>query len=256
MSTAHAQHTDVQTQPNGLQLQQPALKDQLDLSAFTELSDAPALLRAIEARFGSRATVASSFGVEDVVLMHLASVHAPSLRFFTLDTGRQFPETYAVMDAVQRRFRLRIETYVPDATAVETLVAEKGHFSFRASVEDRKACCRIRKVEPLKRALAGADAWVTGLRRDQADSRATVDVVGFDDAFGLWKFNPLATWSSADVWGYVKEHHLPYNALHDVGYASIGCAPCTRAVRPFEDPRAGRWWWEITDQKECGLHAR
>jgi phosphoadenosine phosphosulfate reductase len=233
-----------------------ALRDQLDLSVLTESADVPAILRAVEARFGARATVASSFGVEDVVLMHLASVHAPSLRFFTLDTGRLFPETYEVMDTVRRRFRLHIEVYAPDADDVAALVSEKGPFSFRDSVAERKACCAIRKVAPLRRALSGAEAWVTGLRRDQADSRAAVDVVGFDDAFGLWKFNPLATWSSADVWAYVREQHLPYNALHDVGYASIGCAPCTRAVRPYEDPRAGRWWWEVAEHKECGLHAR
>jgi phosphoadenosine phosphosulfate reductase len=234
----------------------PPLLDQAALSVLTEVADPSVVLAAVEARFGDRAAIATSFGVEDIVLMHLAKAHAPSARFFTLDTGRLHQETYEVMDAFRRRFGVAIDVYAPETKAVEALVGAHGPMSFRDGVSERKACCAIRKLEPLKRALAGKAAWVTGLRREQADSRANVDVVSFDDAWGLWKFNPLAALTKADVWAYVREYRLPYNRLHDVGYPSIGCAPCTRAVAATEDDRAGRWWWEQLEHKECGLHAR
>lgn len=217
----------------------------------------PEVLAWVEQRFGSRAAIASSFGVEDVVLIDLAARHAPSLKVFTLDTGRLHPETYEVMEAVRRRYRLELETYFPDRATVEALEREKGYFSFRQSVEERKACCAIRKVEPLNRALAGRGAWVTGLRREQSLTRTGVDLVEVDAAHGgLAKVNPLASWTQEEVWAYVREHGLPYNALHDRGFPSIGCAPCTRAIKPYEDVRAGRWWWESPEHKECGLHAR
>jgi phosphoadenosine phosphosulfate reductase len=210
-----------------------------------------------EERFGQRAAIASSFGVEDVVLIDLAAQHAPRLRVFTLDTGRLPPETYEVMEAVRIRYRLSIEAFFPQRELVEKLEREKGLFSFRESVAARKECCAIRKLEPLSRALAGAGAWVTGLRREQAVTRAGVDLVERDDANGgILKLNPLSSWTEAEVWQYARDRALPVNALHGRGYPSIGCAPCTRPVAPGEDVRAGRWWWELPDHKECGLHER
>lgn len=208
-----------------------------------------------DARFGERAGIASSFGVEDVVLIDLAAQHAPRLRVFTLDTGRLPPETYEVMEQVRRRYGVVIESFFPDRDAVEKLEREKGFFSFRRSVEERKECCGIRKLEPLARALASRDAWVTGLRREQSPTRAAVETVEIDER-GLFKLNPLADWSEAQVWKYARERQVPLNALHAQGYPSIGCAPCTRAVAPGEDVRAGRWWWESPEHKECGLHGR
>jgi len=233
----------------------PHLAEIAAVSVLTE-GDTPAVLAFIEQRFGARAAIASSFGVEDIVLLHLASVHAPSVTVFTLDTGRLPEETYEVMELVRRRFQLRIETYAPERVDVERLETEHGYASFKESLAARKACCGVRKVAPLRRALAGRQAWLTGLRREQTETRTDIDVAGWDDGFGLWKFNPLASWTTAQTWAYVKEHGLPYNRLHDLGYPSIGCAPCTRAVKPYEDLRAGRWWWENAEHKECGLHRR
>lgn len=210
-----------------------------------------------EARFGERAALSSSFGVEDVVLIDLASKVAPRLRVFTLDTGRLPPETYEVMEAVRRRYGIAVETWCPERTAVERLEREKGFFSFRRSVEERKECCAIRKLEPLSRALRGASAWVTGLRRSQSITRSGIETVETSpEQGGILKLNPLASWSEAEVWSYARKHAVPLNALHERGYPSIGCAPCTRAVGPGEDVRAGRWWWESPEHKECGLHAR
>ncbi len=222
-----------------------------------ELRAAPAevVLAWAERRFGTRAAIASSFGVEDMVLIDLARQHAPSLRLFTLDTGRLPQETYEVMDVVRRRYGVEIETFFPERERLEELESTKGYFSFKQSIEERKACCGIRKLEPLRRALAGREAWVTGLRREQSITRTEVEVVERDDGQGgILKLNPLARWSSREVWEYVKERGVPYNALHDRGYPSIGCAPCTRAVKPYESERAGRWWWESPDSRECGLH--
>jgi len=202
--------------------------------------------------FGVGLRIAVSFGAEDIVLVHLALRHAPRARLFTLDTGRLHPETYEVMDLVRRRLGAAVEVFAPSAAATSALMAAQGAMGMRDSVEARKACCRVRKLEPLARALDGADAWATGLRRGQSDARATVDVVAMDGA--RIKLSPLAHWSRDDVWAYVRAHRLPYNPLHDVGYPSIGCAPCTRAVSAIEDERAGRWWWEQDQQKECGLH--
>ena len=221
------------------------------------LDDAPAeeILAWTDAEFGAAAAIASSFGVEDVALIDLASRHAPRLTVFTLDTGRLPPETYEVMEQVRRRYGVRIETYFPDRTAVEALENEKGFFSFRRSVEERKECCAIRKLEPLSRALQGKRAWVTGLRREQSVTRAEIQVVEVDEAHGgILKLNPLARWSEAEVWRYARDRSLPVNALHERGYPSIGCAPCTRAIAAGEDVRAGRWWWESPEHKECGLH--
>lgn len=253
MSTTEA--TDESLSNQLLPQSKPGLAEIADVSVLTE-GDAPAVLAFVEQRFGTRAAIASSFGVEDIVLLHLASVHAPSLTVFTLDTGRLPEETYEVMELVRRRLGLRIETYAPERVDVERLESEHGYASFKESLAARKACCGIRKVAPLKRALADKQAWLTGLRREQTETRTAIDVAAWDEGFGLWKFNPLASWTTSQTWAYIQAHALPYNRLHDLGYPSIGCAPCTRAVKPYEDLRAGRWWWESSEHKECGLHRR
>ncbi len=199
--------------------------------------------------------LASSFGAEDVALIHMLCRIEPKARIFTLDTGRLNEETYEVMDRIRSRYKISIESYFPDAQKVEALERQKGFYSFRESVENRKECCGIRKVEPLNRALSGLKAWITGLRREQSVTRSEVKKIEIDEAHGgILKINPLTDWSEKQVWAYIKENKVPYNRLHDMGYPSIGCAPCTRAVKPGEDIRAGRWWWESTDHKECGLH--
>ncbi|MBI4362505.1 MAG: phosphoadenylyl-sulfate reductase [Euryarchaeota archaeon] len=207
-------------------------------------------------RFGQRVALASSFGAEDVVVIDLMTRQDPRARVFTLDTGRLPQETYDVMDAIRGRYGIPIEVYSPQTGAVEKMVREHGMNLFYQSVEFRKMCCGVRKVEPLNRALAGLDAWMTGLRRDQAVTRTGVRKVEVDgDHGGILKINPIADWTSDRVWDHIRKHGIPYNRLHDRGYPSIGCAPCTRAVKPGEDPRAGRWWWEQDPtSKECGLH--
>ena len=181
----------------------------------------------------------------------------PRISIFTLDTGRLPEETYEVMDQIRRKYELDIVSYFPDKTAVEKMEREKGFYSFRESIANRKECCGIRKVEPLNRALGTLDAWVTGLRREQAVTRAALPKVETDTAHGnIAKLNPLAEWTTAQVWDHIRKNGVPYNGLHDKNYPSIGCAPCTRAVKPGEDIRAGRWWWETPEQKECGLHVK
>ena len=215
------------------------------LAEARELIDASAeeVLGWVEARFGALAVLNSSFAVEDAVLIHLVSLHAPSVRVFTLDTGRLPPETFELMEEVRQRYGIQIETWFPDRDAVELLEREKGFFSFRQSVKDRKECCAIRKQEPLSRALAGRPAWVTGMRR--AQSPVKIEVVELDTEHGgILKLNPLAHWTEEDVWSFARSHAVPINALHVRGYPSIDCAPCTRAVAPGEDGRTGRWWWE------------
>lgn len=202
----------------------------------------------------SPAVFTTSLGVEDMVLTDLIVRHAPKIAIATLDTGRLPVETYELLTRAERHFKRRIEVFFPQAAAVEQYVRYNGINGFFESVTQRKSCCEVRKVEPLSRALAGKRAWITGMRRDQAATRATLSEQAWDDDHGLTKFNPLIDWSLDDIWAYVREHTVPYNALHDQGYPSIGCAPCTRAVKPGEDVRAGRWWWESPEQKECGLH--
>jgi phosphoadenosine phosphosulfate reductase len=212
------------------------------------------LLAAIEKNH-SPATLASSFGAEDMVLLDLIARDGLGISIFTLDTGRLPEETLDLIARVRKQYGLEIDVYAPWPDSVEAYVAQHGADGFYEGVEQRKACCNVRKVEPLKRALAGKRGWITGLRREQAESRAQVLEADRDVATGKWKFNPLADWSDADVWAYLRDHHVPYNELHDRGYPSIGCEPCTRAVKPGEHPRAGRWWWERDGaRKECGLH--
>ena len=202
------------------------------------------------------AAFASSFGAEDMVLLDLIAREAMPIRVFTLDTGRLPQETHDLIDRARARYGMAIEIFAPRFEAVEAFVGQHGTNAFYASIALREQCCSIRKREPLERALDGAHAWITGLRRAQGVTRHDVPIREFDAAHRLPKINPLAHWSDEEVWQYLRENAVPWNALHDRGYPSIGCAPCTRAVQPGEDARAGRWWWEDPDSKECGLHRR
>ena len=203
------------------------------------------------------AALACSLGLEDVALVHMASALPRPPRIFVLDTGRLHPETYDVLDALRRRYHLPIDIYFPEAAAVEAYVNLHGPNAFRDSLALRKACCRMRKVEPLARALKGASAWICGLRRAQGPTRADLQVFEADpDHGGIVKVSPLLEWSLAEVRAFVRAEGIPHSPLHDQGYPSIGCAPCTRAVADGEDERAGRWWWENPEHKECGLHNR
>jgi phosphoadenosine phosphosulfate reductase len=205
-------------------------------------------------QFGRNVVLSSSFGAEDMALADMLMRVDSQARIVTLDTGRLPQETYNVMDATRERYGAAIEVFFPQADAVQAMVAEHGVNLFYHSVDFRKMCCGVRKMEPLKRALAGLDAWITGLRREQSVTRTAVHKIEWDESNQLIKINPLADWTEADVWKYIRDNNVPYNALHDRGYPSIGCAPCTRAIQPGEDQRAGRWWWEHPETKECGLH--
>jgi len=207
--------------------------------------------------YGLKAGLACSFGMEDMVLIDIIAKGKKPMTIFTLDTGRLHEETYQLMDRVRSHYGLEIKTYFPNLEQVQVLVREKGFFSFKESIENRKECCGIRKVEPLNRALGELDAWVTGLRRDQAVTRTqTPKVLEDADHPPLIKINPLADWTQNQVESYIEKNEVPVNALHKKNYPSIGCAPCTRPIEPGEDIRAGRWWWENPEHKECGLHPR
>lgn len=198
----------------------------------------------------------SSMGVEDQVLTDMIVKIDRSTPIFTLDTGRLFYETYELIEKTCLRYKISIKVYFPDFNEVQTMVNSKGINLFFQSIENRKECCRIRKIEPLKRAFQGLDVWICGLRREQSATRTLNKRVEWDEANGLIKLNPLIAWTEKQVWDYIKENNVPYNTLHDQGYPSIGCQPCTRAIMPGEDIRAGRWWWENPETKECGLHNR
>ncbi len=204
--------------------------------------------------FGSRVNFASSLGEEDQVIADIISKVAPKMEIFTLDTGRLFQETYDLMAKIQKRYPMPLKIYYPDTKAVEEMVQNKGINLFYESVENRKLCCGIRKVEPLRRALTNVDAWMTGLRREQAVTRTSLETFEWDETNQKIKINPLADWTLEQVRQYIKENNVDVSPLHAKGFVSIGCAPCTRAIKPGEDIRAGRWWWEQPDQKECGLH--
>ena len=215
------------------------------------------LLRWSMDQYGDKAGLASSFGMEDMVLIDMIAKLNGPITIFTLDTGRLHEETYELMDRVRSKYGLEIKTYFPDRDKVENLVRGKGFFSFRGSVDNRKECCYIRKVEPLNRALGELKAWITGLRRSQGITRTDIPKVLEDaDHPPLIKINPLAEWSEEQVMNYIIENNVPINILHKKNYPSIGCAPCTRPVEQGEDIRAGRWWWENPEHKECGLHNR
>ena len=225
------------------------------MSVTGKLERARRFLASIEKNHSPTA-LASSFGAEDMVLLDLIARDGLAIDVFTLDTGRLPRQTHELIAEVRRRYGIAIEVFAPWPDSVEAYVAENGIDGFYDGVEQRVACCHVRKVEPLRRALASRRGWITGLRREQADSRVSVTEAEHDPVHRKWKFSPLADWTHDDVWSYLRENRVPYNALHDRGYPSIGCEPCTRAVKPGEHPRAGRWWWEQEGaKKECGLHA-
>jgi phosphoadenosine phosphosulfate reductase len=223
---------------------------------YAERIDALTASLAAIAHDHAPAVLASSFGAEDMVLIDVIARNALPIGIFTLDTGRLPEQTLSLVDRVRDRYVLPVDVYSPDPARLEPFVRTNGVNAFYQSIELRKACCAIRKTEPLARALAGKKAWITGLRRDQSITRSDTPYEEHDAEHGLAKFNPLVDWTEDDVWAYIRAHGVPYNALHDQGYRSIGCAPCTRAVEPGEDVRAGRWWWENPEHKECGLHRR
>jgi phosphoadenosine phosphosulfate reductase len=202
------------------------------------------------------ASLASSYGAEDMVLMDIICKFSPEIEIFTLDTGRLPKETYQLMQQTKEHYQREVKLYFPEVSELEQYVTKHGPNAFYESIDLRKQCCGIRKVKPLKRALADKKAWLTGMRRSQAVTRNELPVSEWDQVFGLQKFSPLTDWSDADVWAYIHAFAVPYNKLHDQGVASIGCAPCTRAITAGEDIRAGRWWWENPESKECGLHVK
>ena len=203
---------------------------------------------------GQRIVFSTSFGQEDQAITHAIATEKLEIEIFTLDTGRQFQESYELIDLTTKKYGIALKTYFPDTQKTEELVAQKGFHSFYQSVENRKECCFIRKIEPLNRALQGAQIWITGLRAEQSDNRSSMPMLEWDEAKKILKFNPLIDWTFSDLERYLNTHKIPQNPLHKKGFVSIGCAPCTRAIAEGEHPRAGRWWWE-NSQKECGLHA-
>lgn len=233
------------------------LKDKVDhFNALLQDKSPQDVLSFFYKEFEDKIALSSSLGAEDQVLTDMIVKNASGMKIFTLDTGRLFPETYSLMARTNDKYGIKIDVMFPDYKSVENMVKEKGINLFYQSVENRKLCCGIRKIEPLKRAFKNLDAWVCGLRATQSVTRQDIKLVEWDEANGLLKINPLVGWSEDDVWGYIKANGVPYNALHNKGFRSIGCQPCTRAVAAGEDIRAGRWWWENPETKECGLHKR
>lgn len=217
--------------------------------------DAVASLKVLAELFPGEIVFSTSFGWEDQVISHMIFANDIPIKVFTLETGRLFPETYYTWNRTMEIYGKPIHAYFPDSQLIQEMVSKKGPSSFYESVENRKECCYIRKIEPLKRALAGNRCWITGIRSEQSANRHDMENVEWDDQNQLIKFHPLFDWTLEDVKAYVKANNIPYNPLHDKGFPSIGCAPCTRAVQEGEDFRAGRWWWEDQSKKECGLHA-
>ena len=229
------------------------MKDIKELEEFLVNASVEEGLKEVARLYPGKVKLSSSLGQEDQVLTDMISRHFIDISIFTLDTGRLFNETYELIEKTEARYKKKIEVYFPKAKAVEDMVNERGINLFYNSVEERKLCCNIRKVEPLNRALTGASVWITGLRASQTVVRHELPLIEWLPERQLYKYNPLLNWSYDEVMDYIKANFVPYNPLHDKGFVSIGCAPCTRAIEPGEDPRAGRWWWE-TSQKECGLH--
>ncbi len=219
-------------------------------------TDAIGLLSYFLDEYKGKIALSSSLGLEDQVLTEMVCFIDKNVKIFTLDTGRLFPETYDLIHRTNQKYGIKMQVYFPDAKEVEEMVNTNGINLFYNSIDDRKTCCRIRKIEPLKRAFAGLEVWICGLRRDQSVTRAEMQPIEWDENNGLIKLNPLIDWSEEQVKSNIKAHKIPYNSLHDKDYPSIGCQPCTRAILPGEDLRAGRWWWENPDTKECGLHKR
>jgi phosphoadenosine phosphosulfate reductase len=229
-----------------------------DIQKYLDLKHATAedTLRWALTSFGDRIAIASSFGAEDVVLIDMAVRIDPEVKIFTLDTGRLHQETYDVMDKIRERYNINIEVCFPDKNKVQEMVKKHGLNPFYESTDLRKLCCRIRKIEPLLEKLKDLDAWICGLRQEQAVTRFEIKKVENDHLNNIIKINPLEDWTEEDVWEYIRKNDVPYNKLHDIDFPSIGCAPCTRSIKPCEEIRAGRWWWEEPEKKECGLHNR
>jgi phosphoadenosine phosphosulfate reductase len=213
-------------------------------------------LKILSLNFPEKILFTTSLGIEDQVITHEIFRNDIKIKIATLDTGRLFPQTYDVLSSTIIKYNKKIDIYFPEYEAVEKLVTEKGPYSFYQSVENRKECCRIRKIQPLNRALNGIECWISGIRADQSENRNNMDWIEYDESKKLFKFYPLFTWTYEDVKKYVAENDVPYNSLHNKGFVSIGCEPCTKAIKPGEDFRAGRWWWENDGAKECGLHIK
>ncbi len=246
----HAQKTDT------MEADKKTLKLIEELNSRFDKSSASELLSWFLENYKERIALSSSMGAEDQVLTDLVCGMDKDIRIFTLDTGRLFPETHEVIDRTNKKYNIKIEIFFPDYRKVEKMVKEKGINLFYDSVENRKLCCFHRKIEPAKRAFKGLDVWISGLRKDQSLNRFNTKLVEWDEVNGMIKINPLLNWREKDVWDYIREKDVPYNELHDKGFPSIGCQPCTRAVEKGEDIRAGRWWWEAPEHSECGLHVK
>ena len=214
------------------------------------------LLSWVLTEYKGKIALSSSFSIEDQVLTDMICKIDPSTRIFTLDTGRLFPETYTLIEKTKQKYNIDIEIFFPNYTDVENMVNRHGINLFYKSVECRKLCCNVRKIEPLKRAFTGLKVWICGLRQEQSITRYGLKPIEWDGNNNLIKISPLAIWTEQDVWEYIRQNNVPYNELHDHGFPSIGCQPCTRAIKAGEDIRAGRWWWETPENKECGLHKR
>lgn len=223
-------------------------------SAIADVKNPIEILKYISQLGSEKIVFSTSLGAEDQVITQMISSLGLDIEIFTLDTGRMFPETYKTLQKTIEKYPREIKVYFPESSEVEKLMTEKGSFSFYDSVENRKECCDIRKVRPIKKALNGKTIWLTGIRAEQSQSRHSSSHIEYDLHNDIIKIHPIFYWSNDDVWTYIKENDIPYNKLHDEGFVSIGCQPCTRAIQPNEDFRSGRWWWEDENKKECGLH--
>ena len=232
-------------------------KEEID-SLNIKFADASAqeLLQHFMSQYGSRLALSSSLSIEDQALTDMMLRIDPQGCIFTLDTGRLFPETYELIDRTNEHYKVKFKVYCPQTESLQRFVAAEGINPFYESIEKRHACCEVRKLEPLRRAFRDLDVWVCGLRSAQSVTRSDMRLIEWDERHGLLKVNPLIHWTEQQVWDYIKENHVPYNRLHDKGFPSIGCEPCTRAVRRIDDVRAGRWWWESPNHRECGLHSK
>lgn len=230
------------------------MKNLSDISKLIDGKTAEEILEVFSGLSNEKIVFSTSLSYEDQAITHMIFSKKLNIEVFTLDTGRLFSETYSVFNSTRDRYKKEIKTYYPKTEAVEKLVSAKGPNSFYESVENRKGCCYIRKVEPLKRALTGKTIWITGIRAEQSPNRNDTKQIEWDEAHQLVKIHPLLNWTFEETKAYIKKHNIPYNSLHDKGFVSIGCQPCTRAIKEGEDFRAGRWWWEDNTKKECGLH--
>jgi len=232
-----------------------AIADDLEQALAQKIRGSVQLLQGAILDYG-RVVYATSLGAESLVLTDLIFQHAPQVDVFTVDTGRLPEATLELLERIERHYGRRIRVVYPESQSIQNYVADHGVNGFYRGLAERQACCNIRKLEPFRRAIAGYGAWVTGVRQEQSAARALTEASEFDARFGMQKLSPLLLWTGDEVWTYIRARRLPYNPMHDVGYPSIGCAPCTRAIEPGQDPRAGRWWWESPESRECGLQPR